>query len=87
MPEATELKRIGIGRYDIARSLGEGNDIPQDKPRPPSQIYGAISPLFDGIVVKALAKDVARRFQYAEALKYYQIVRENGVDPGVAKDR
>jgi tRNA A-37 threonylcarbamoyl transferase component Bud32/TPR repeat protein len=49
----------GSGAWTIAKK------ILQDEPRKPSEINGTISPLFDAVVAKALAKSADTRYQNA----------------------
>jgi serine/threonine-protein kinase len=54
----------GAGAWTIAKK------ILSEQPQPPSSVNPALSPLFDAVVLKALAKDVNQRFQTARQLGY-----------------
>ena len=55
---------IGTGPWGIAKKiLGED-------PAAPSSVNASLSPLFDAVVAKALAKDADRRYQSAQQLGY-----------------
>ena len=54
----------GSGVWSIAKK------ILHDEPPPPSGANPALSPLFDAVVAKALAKDAAKRYQTARQLGY-----------------
>ncbi|MBI1943715.1 MAG: serine/threonine protein kinase, partial [Betaproteobacteria bacterium] len=56
---AGEKPFTGSGAWTIAKK------ILQDNPAPPSTVNKSLSPLFDAVVVKSLAKDVAQRYQTA----------------------
>jgi serine/threonine-protein kinase len=67
----------GTGAWAIAKKiLGE-------EPPPPSSVNPALSPLFDAVIAKALAKDVERRYQTARELGYaLQRAAEGVADTG-----
>ncbi len=54
----------GTGAWAIAKK------ILSEQPEPPSSRNPALSPLFDAVVLKALAKDVEQRYQTARQLGY-----------------
>jgi len=54
----------GAGAWTIAKK------ILNEEPLPPTSVNPALSPLFDAVVAKALAKDVERRYQTARQLGY-----------------
>jgi len=54
----------GTGAWTIAKK------ILSEEPLPPTSVNPALSPLFDAVVAKALAKDVERRYQTARQLGY-----------------
>jgi len=57
-----EMPFTGAGAWTVAKK------IMQDEPTMPSTLDRALSPVWDEIVSKALAKDVAKRYQSARAL-------------------
>ena len=54
----------GSGVWAIAKK------ILHEEPAPPSSLNAALSPLFDAVVAKALAKDAGNRYQTARQLGY-----------------
>jgi len=54
----------GVGAWAIAKK------ILSEQPQPPSSVNPALSPLFDAVVLKALAKNVEQRYQTARQLGY-----------------
>jgi serine/threonine-protein kinase len=63
----------GAGAWTIAKK------ILQEAPAPPSSVNPALSPLFDAVVAKALAKNPADRYQTARQLGYAVLRAAEGV--------
>ena len=55
---------VGTGAWGIAKKI-----LAED-PAPPSSLDASLSPLFDAVVAKALAKDVERRYQSTRQFGY-----------------
>jgi serine/threonine-protein kinase len=71
----------GAGAWTIAKK------ILQEAPAPPSSVNPALSPLFDAVVAKALAKNPADRYQTARQLGYAVLRAAEGVAEADDSDR
>ncbi|MBV9190110.1 MAG: SUMF1/EgtB/PvdO family nonheme iron enzyme [Betaproteobacteria bacterium] len=72
-----EMPFTGAGAWTVAKK------IMQDEPTMPSTLDRALSPVWDEIVSKALAKDVAKRYQSARALSQ---ALKHGLEGGPKED-